>query len=196
MNVAIYDTTLRDGCQAYGFSLSVDDKLRVAERLDELGFAYVEGGWPGSNPRDEEFFARAKHLPWRTSRLAAFGSTRKPYTAAADDANLRILLDAEAPVATIVGKASAEQVRVVLGIPLEENLAMIADSVAFLKAAGREVMFDAEHFFDGYAEDPGVCARLPARRGGCRRRLGGTLRHQRRYIAGFRLPMPARRWPG
>jgi 2-isopropylmalate synthase len=154
VNVAIYDTTLRDGCQAYGFSLTVDDKLRVAERLDELGFAYVEGGWPGSNPRDEEFFARAKHLPWRTSRLAAFGSTRKPYSAAADDANLRILLDAETPVATIVGKASAEQVQVVLGIPPEENLAMISDSVAFLKAAGREVMFDAEHFFDGYAQDP------------------------------------------
>jgi 2-isopropylmalate synthase len=154
VDVAIYDTTLRDGCQAYGFSLTVEDKLRVAERLDELGFAYVEGGWPGSNPRDEEFFAKARRLPWRNSRLAAFGSTRKPYTAAADDSNLRILLDAETPVATIVGKASAEQVRVVLGIPLEENLAMISDSVAFLKAAGREVMFDAEHFFDGYADDP------------------------------------------
>jgi 2-isopropylmalate synthase len=168
VNVAIYDTTLRDGCQAYGFSLTVDDKLRVAERLDELGFAYVEGGWPGSNPRDEEFFARAKHLPWRNSRLAAFGSTRKPYTAAADDANLRILLDAEAPVATIVGKASAEQVRVVLGIPVEENLAMISDSVAFLKAGGREVMFDAEHFFDGYAEDPAyalACLQAAARAG-------------------------------
>ena len=154
MNVAIYDTTLRDGCQAYGFCLTVEDKLRVARRLDELGFAYVEGGWPGSNPRDDEFFARAKRLQWRNSRLAAFGSTRKPRTPAAGDPNLRILLDAETPVATIVGKASAAQVRVVLGIPLEENLAMISDSVAFLKAAGREVTFDAEHFFDGYADDP------------------------------------------
>ncbi len=154
MKIAMYDTTLRDGCQAYGFTLTVEDKLRVAKRLDDLGFAYVEGGWPGSNPRDEEFFAKAKRLRWRTSRLAAFGSTRKPRTAAVDDGNLRILLDAQTPVATIVGKASAEQVRVVLGIPAEENLAMIADSVAFLKAAGREVMFDAEHFFDGYAGDP------------------------------------------
>jgi 2-isopropylmalate synthase len=161
MDIAIYDTTLRDGCQAYGFSLSVEDKLRVAQRLDALGFQYIEGGWPGSNPRDEQFFARAKRLRWRNARLAAFGSTRRAGVAAEEDANLRLLLDAETPVATIVGKASADQVRRVLGISLEENLAMIADSVAFLKAATdksgsgfREVMFDAEHFFDGYAADP------------------------------------------
>jgi 2-isopropylmalate synthase len=151
--IALYDTTLRDGCQAYGFNLSVEDKLRVARRLDELGFAYIEGGWPGSNPRDEQFFARARRLRWRTARLAAFGSTRRPGTGAQDDPNLRLLLDAATPVATIVGKASAAQVRTVLGVPLEENLAMIADSVAFLKAAGREVMFDAEHFFDGFGAD-------------------------------------------
>lgn len=154
MDVAIYDTTLRDGCQAYGFTLSVDDKLKVARRLDALGFQYIEGGWPGSNPRDEQFFARAKRYRWRNARLAAFGSTRRPHGRAADDLNLRILLEAETPVATIVGKASAEQVRLVLGVELEENLAMIADSVAFLKAAGREVIFDAEHFFDGYRADP------------------------------------------
>lgn len=154
MDVALYDTTLRDGCQAYGFSLSVEDKLRVAQRLDELGFAYIEGGWPGSNPRDEQFFARARRHRWRTARLAAFGSTRRAGTTAEEDPSLRLLLDAETPVATIVGKASGEQVRVVLGVPPEENLAMIAESVAFLKAAGREVMFDAEHFFDGFSADP------------------------------------------
>jgi len=135
MDIAIYDTTLRDGCLAYGFSLSVEDKLRVAQRLDALGFQYIEGGWPGSNPRDEQFFARAKRLRWRNARLAAFGSTRRAGVTAEEDANLRLLLDAETPVATIVGKASADQVRRVLGISLEENLAMIADSVAFLKAA-------------------------------------------------------------
>jgi 2-isopropylmalate synthase len=154
VDIAIYDTTLRDGCQAYGFSLSVEDKLRVAQRLDELGFAYVEGGWPGSNPRDEQFFSRAKRYRWRNTRLAAFGSTRRAGIAAEDDPNLRLLLDAETPVATIVGKSSAEQVRLVFGVPLDENLAMIADSVRLLKAAGREVMFDAEHFFDGFRANP------------------------------------------
>ena len=152
--VALYDTTLRDGCQAHGFSLSVEDKLRVARRLDALGFAYIEGGWPGSNPRDEQFFARARRLRWRTSRLAAFGSTRRGGVAPEEDPNLRLLLDAGTPVATIVGKASVYQVDTVLGVSLEENLAMIADSVAFLKGAGREVMFDAEHFFDGFRADP------------------------------------------
>jgi 2-isopropylmalate synthase len=153
LNVSLYDTTLRDGCQAHGFSLSVDDKLRVAQRLDQLGFAYVEGGWPGSNPRDQEFFTRAKRLRWRNTRLAAFGSTRRAGASAEEDANLGLLLEAGTPVATIVGKASVDQVRIVLGVSLEENLAMIADSVAYLKAAGREVMFDAEHFFDGYRAD-------------------------------------------
>jgi 2-isopropylmalate synthase len=153
MQVAIYDTTLRDGCQAHGFDLSVEEKLKVAQRLDALGFEYIEGGWPGSNPRDEQFFARAKRQRWRNARLAAFGSTRRAGVRAEDDPNLRLLLDAETQVATIVGKASAEQVRLVFGVSREENLAMIADSVAFLKAAGRETMFDAEHFFDGYQAD-------------------------------------------
>jgi 2-isopropylmalate synthase len=152
--VAIYDTTLRDGCQAHGFSLSVTDKLRVAQRLDELGFSYIEGGWPGSNPRDEQFFARARRQRWRNAKLAAFGSTCRPGIAAEDDPNLRLLLEAETPVATIVGKSAPEQVRIVFGIPLEENLRMIADSVRLLKSAGREVMFDAEHFFDGFRAHP------------------------------------------
>ena len=153
MDVSVYDTTLRDGCQARGFSLSVEDKLRVAHLLDDLGFHYIEGGWPGSNPSDEEFFAKAKQTAWRNAKLCAFGSTRRPNADAGSDSNLRLLLDAETPVATIVGKASADQVRVVLGVSLEENLAMISDSVAFLKAAGREVIFDAEHFFDGWTAD-------------------------------------------
>lgn len=153
MEIALFDTTLRDGCQAHGFSLTVEDKLRVAQRLDELGFSYIEGGWPGSNPRDEQFFEGARKLRWRHARLAAFGSTRRPGISAAEDENLRVLLGAETPVATIVGKASAEQVRVVLAVPLDENLAMIADTVRFLKASGKEVVFDAEHFFDGYAAD-------------------------------------------
>src|SRR5947209_10425348 len=101
MNIAIYDTTLRDGCQAYGFSLTVEDKLRVAQRLDSLGFSYIEGGWPGSNPRDEQFFDQAKRHSWRHARLAAFGSTRRPGLAAADDPNLQILLAADTPAATI-----------------------------------------------------------------------------------------------
>lgn len=153
MHVSIYDTTLRDGCQAHGFSLSVEDKIRIAQRLDKLGFAYIEGGWPGSNPRDKEFFVRAKRLKWQNSKLAAFGSTRRAGVEASRDPNLALVIEAGTPVATIVGKASAFQVQSVLGVSLQENLAMISDSVAFLKAAGREVMFDAEHFFDGYRDD-------------------------------------------
>lgn len=165
MEIALYDTTLRDGCQAHGFTLSVEDKVRVAQRLDAMGFTYIEGGWPGSNPRDEQFFARAKRLRFRTARLAAFGSTRRAHADAATDQNLRLLLEAGTPVATIVGKASAAQVATVLGVPLEENLAMIADSVRVLKSAGREVMFDAEHFFDGFRVDPAyslACVRAAA----------------------------------
>ena len=154
MDIQLYDTTLRDGCQARGFTLSVDDKLRLARKLDELGFQYIEGGWPGSNPRDEQFFTKAKKVRWRNSRLAAFGSTRRAGIEAKDDPSLRLLVQAETPVATIVGKASKEQVRIVLGVSPDENLAMIADSVSFLKSTGCEVMFDAEHFFDGYGDDP------------------------------------------
>src|SRR5437763_4434605 len=110
VNIALYDTTLRDGCQSYGFSLSVEDKLRIAQRLDALGFAYIEGGWPGSNPRDEQFFTRARRHRWRNARLAAFGSTRRASGTAESDPNLRLLLDAGTPVATIVGKASSEHV--------------------------------------------------------------------------------------
>ena len=153
-DVRLYDTTLRDGLGMEGLSLSVEDKIAIARRLDEIGVDYVEGGYPGSNPKDAEFFARMREAPLRRARLAAFGSTRRPGGDAADDPSLDALLDAATPVVTLVGKASARQVREVLETTEEENLAMIADSVRRLAAQGREVVFDAEHFFDGFAEDP------------------------------------------
>lgn len=152
--VRLYDTTLRDGLGMEGLSLSVEDKLAIARRLDEIGVDYVEGGYPGSNPKDAEFFARMREAPLRRARLAAFGSTRRPGGDAAGDPALRAVLDAGTPVVTLVGKSSARQVREVLETSEEENLAMIADSVRHLAERGREVVFDAEHFFDGFAEDP------------------------------------------
>ena len=150
MQVQLYDTTLRDGAQMEGISLSVEDKLKIAQKLDELGVHYIEGGWPGSNPKDAEFFVRAQSLQFQHALLAAFGSTRRAGGSAEDDPNLRALLDARTPVVTIVGKASDMHVRDVLETTTEENLAMIADSVRLLKAQGRTVFFDAEHYFDGY----------------------------------------------
>jgi 2-isopropylmalate synthase len=154
-SVELYDTTLRDGTQMEGISLSVKDKLKIAERLDELGVHYIEGGYPGSNPKDIEFFERAKkELKLRKAKLAAFGSTRKAGGTPEDDPNLKALLEAETPVVTIVGKASDKQVTHILETTLEENLAMLADSVRYLKSQGRTVFLDAEHFFDGYESDP------------------------------------------
>ncbi|MBI2869160.1 MAG: citramalate synthase [Chloroflexi bacterium] len=153
-SVQLYDTTLRDGAQSEGISFSVTDKLNIVRKLDELGVHFIEGGWPGSNPKDAEFFDKARRLKLEISRLAAFGSTRRPGIKAADDANLLALVNSGAGIATIVGKGSAKQVSRVLRIPLDENLAMIADSVRFLKENGLTVFFDAEHFFDGYKTDP------------------------------------------
>jgi 2-isopropylmalate synthase len=153
MKVELYDTTLRDGAQMEGMSLSVEDKLKIARKLDELGVHYIEGGWPGSNPKDAEFFVRAQSLNLQQARLAAFGSTRRAGGDAATDANLRALLDARTPVVTLVGKAHDLHVREVLETSLEENLAMIADSVRLMKENGRTVFFDAEHFFDGVYAD-------------------------------------------
>jgi 2-isopropylmalate synthase len=147
--VAVYDTTLRDGAQAAGVSFSVEDKLQIARRLDGLGFDYIEGGWPGSNPKDLAFFEWARRETWRHARITAFGSTRRAGGRADDDANLRLLIDAGTPVVAIFGKSWDLHVRAGLRTVLEENLAMIADSVAWLRAAGREVVYDAEHFFDG-----------------------------------------------
>ena len=148
--IQLYDTTLRDGAQREGISFAVEDKLRIATKLDELGIHFIEGGWPGSNPKDEEFFARAKSLSLPHALLAAFGSTRRADTKAEEDPNLRTLLEAETKVVTLVGKSWGLHVTQVLETTFDENLRMIADSIAYLKSKGRKVFFDAEHFFDGY----------------------------------------------
>jgi 2-isopropylmalate synthase len=153
-SVVMYDTTLRDGTQGENITLSLADKLRVARLLDEYGMPYVEGGWPGSNPKDVEFFKAAKNLRWATARLAAFGSTRHRSNAAKDDPNLTELLRAETPVVTIFGKSWELHVTEVLGATLDENLAMIAESVRLIVDEGRELIYDAEHFFDGYKANP------------------------------------------
>jgi 2-isopropylmalate synthase len=148
--VFLYDTTLRDGTQREDISLSVDDKLAIAQRLADFGFHYIEGGWPGSNPKDAEFFARAAKLDLGKTKLVAFGRTRQKTLQCEQDTNLQALLDAATPVVTMVGKSSDYHVKTVLSATLEENLTMIRDSVAYIKSKGREVMFDAEHFFDGF----------------------------------------------
>jgi 2-isopropylmalate synthase len=152
-SVEMYDTTLRDGSQQVGLDLTVEDKLRVASALDALGVDVVEGGWPGSNPKDKEFFARAGELPWRNAQLAAFGATRRPNRSADGDADLETLLVANTPIVTLVGKSWTLHVDEALRTTREENLAMIADSVRFFAREGRRVVFDAEHYFDGYAAD-------------------------------------------
>lgn len=148
--VFLYDTTLRDGTQREGISLSVDDKIKIARRLDEFGIHYLEGGWPGSNPKDVEFFRRARAVGLAHARLAAFGSTRRKGIRAEEDTNLRALLEAETPVVTLVGKSWDMHATDIVGASLDENLAMIGESCRYVKSIGREVHFDAEHFFDGY----------------------------------------------
>src|SRR3954451_15371183 len=151
--VILYDTTLRDGTQGENITLSLADKLRVARMLDEFGMPYIEGGWPGSNPKDIEFFAAARSMRWETARLAAFGMTRHRSNAPGDDPNLRELVAAETPVVTIFGKSWLLHVTEVLGASPAENLDMIADSIGFVVDRGREAVYDAEHFFDGYRDD-------------------------------------------
>ena len=146
---AIYDTTLRDGTQREGISLSVADKLRITSLLDELGVDYIEGGWPGSNPKDAAYFAQVQRLELQHSKVAAFGSTRRKQIKPEADANIRALVAAETPVVTVVGKTSMLHVTDVLQTTADENLAMIEDSLAYLKSLGKEVVYDAEHFFDG-----------------------------------------------
>ena len=147
--IQIYDTTLRDGAQAEDIAFSVEDKLRITRHLDDFGAHYVEGGWPGANPKDSEYFERVRRLHLQHARVVAFGSTRRARRAAAEDETLRALVAAGTPAVTIFGKSWDLHVREVLRVPPEENLEMIADSVAFLKGAVGEVFFDAEHFFDG-----------------------------------------------
>lgn len=150
MPVRLYDTTLRDGAQSEDVSFSAEDKIRIARVLDDLGFHYIEGGYPGSNPRDADFFAQLKREPLRRARLAAFGMTRRSGVTAAEDENLAALLKAETPVITIVGKSWEMQVREALRIGLDENLELIEDSIRYLASRVDEVVYDAEHFFDAY----------------------------------------------
>jgi len=152
--VQLYDTTLRDGAGQEGISFSVEDKLKICQKLDELGIDFIEGGWPGSNPKDSEFFARAQNLRLAHSTLVAFGSTRHVNSRVEEDLNLQALLQAKTKVVTIVGKAWDKQVTRVLETTLGENLSMITDSISYLRAKGLRVFFDAEHFFDGYKDNP------------------------------------------
>ena len=152
--VVLYDTTLRDGSQREGISFSVDDKLKIARRLDRLGVAYIEGGWPGSNPKDIAFFERVSELRLEKAIVTAFGSTRRADTAVEKDANIQALIATDTPAVAVFGKSWDLHVHRVLNTTLEENLHMIADSVRYLKALGREVIYDAEHFFDGHRTNP------------------------------------------
>ncbi len=152
-HIEIYDTTLRDGAQAEGISFSLQDKLLLVQRLDSMGFDFIEGGYPGSNEKDMQFFGRVAEMDLANVKICAFGMTRRKGVAAEEDAGLKSLLDSKAPVVTLVGKASAFQATEVLRAETAENLEMIADSVAFLVGSGRDVIFDAEHFFDGCKHD-------------------------------------------
>jgi 2-isopropylmalate synthase len=153
LDVQIYDTTLRDGTQREGISLQSSDKLRIARRLDELGVAFIEGGWPGSNPKDAEFFARARDYAWR-AEVTAFGATRRAGVSCAEDPSLRALIDSGARACALFGKSWDLHVREVLRVSADENLRMIEESVAFLRGEKRRVIYDAEHFFDGFSADP------------------------------------------
>jgi 2-isopropylmalate synthase len=152
--IQIYDTTLRDGAQGEGISFSSADKIRIAERLDAFGIDYIEGGWPGSNPKDMDFFTEAAKRKFKHAKVAAFGSTRRANTKCKDDPQIDMLLKANTPVVTMVGKTWSLHVREVIRTTPEENLAMIGDSVRFFKEHRKEVVYDAEHFFDGYKDDP------------------------------------------
>ncbi|HEU4384965.1 MAG TPA: citramalate synthase [Anaeromyxobacteraceae bacterium] len=166
--IQIYDTTLRDGTQREGISLSCEDKLRIARRLDELGVTFIEGGWPGSNPKDVEFFDRARDMTWRRALITAFGATCRVGGGPEDDQNIKALIDSGAPVCTVVGKTWTLHVTDVLRTTLEDNLRIIEKSLAFLREKGRRVIYDAEHFFDGYRADPAYALATleAARRGG------------------------------
>lgn len=152
--IDIYDTTLRDGSQREGVSLSVTDKIKIAEKLDQFGVSHIEGGWPGSNPKDIEFFRRAAKIKFKNAKLCAFSSTRRPGVPVSEDSNLKALIEAKTETVTLFGKSWDFHVHDALKTTLEENLNMIRDSIQYLKSMGREVFFDAEHFFDGYKANP------------------------------------------
>ena len=183
--VEIYDTTLRDGSQLEGISLTVEDKLRIAEQLDWLGVHYIEAGWPGANPKDDELFRRAptRAEARRRRTLVAFGSTRRVKGKVDSDDTLRHLVEANVGTVCIVGKSWDYHVLEALGTTLDEGVAMVADSVEFLRGAGMDVLFDAEHFFDGYKRNPEFALRVleaAATKGASPRR---AVRHQRRRAA-------------
>jgi 2-isopropylmalate synthase len=159
MKIFTFDTTLRDGTQGEAVSFSVDDKLVIAQKLDELGIDYIEGGWPGSNPKDKEFFVRAKQLPLKHAKLTAFGSTRFARNSVERDPNVLALIEAETPAVAIFGKSWDLHTKRALGISEEENLKLISETVRFLKDHGREVVYDAEHFFDGFNANPDFALR-------------------------------------
>ena len=152
--IEIYDTTLRDGTQQSGINLSLEEKILITKKLDELGVDFIEGGFAGSNPKDEEYFKRIKKLELKHSKIVSFGQTRKPNSNVKEDPFIKALLSAETDFVTIVGKASAYQTEKIIKTSLEENINMIADSIQYLRSKNKEVFFDAEHFFDGYKENP------------------------------------------
>ncbi len=153
MHIQIYDTTLRDGTQREGISLSCEDKIKIARKLDELGVEFIEGGWPGSNPKDAEFFERVQGIKFKNAAICAFGSTCRVGSDPADDPNIRALLDSNTSVCTVVGKTSMLHVTEVLQTTPAENLRIVEESVRHLVNQGRRVIYDAEHFFDGYKLD-------------------------------------------
>ena len=166
--VYLYDTTLRDGAQQEGISFRVSDKLKITQKLDDLGIDYIEGGWPGANPKDTEFFARVRDLKLKTSVVVAFGSTRRVDVKVDEDAGLKTLVQSGAKAVNIVGKTWDRQVKQVLETSLENNLAVISESIAYLKSKGLTVFFDAEHFFDGFKSNPSYAIEtlLAASKGG------------------------------
>lgn len=197
--ILIYDTTLRDGAQGENISFSCEDKLKILRHLDEFGIDYIEGGWPGSNPKDAQFFEAARSVRLTHARLAAFGSTRRPGVRAEKDRNLRALVACETPVATIFGKSWKLHVSEVFRTTCDENLAMIEDSVRFLKGRGLEVVYDAEHFFDGHRDDPAYAIETlrAAARGGSDALVicdtnGGTLTHEVQEV----VALVRREFPG
>ena len=183
-DVLLYDTTLRDGCQAEDVSFTLEDKLRIAAKLDELGIDYIEGGYPGSNERDADFFKRVKKLKLKNAKIASFGTTMKVGIKPSQDFNLRVLLAADTPVVTLVGKTWDLHVRDDLRISQKANLEIIADSIAYMKKRVDEVIFDAEHFFDGFRAQPGLRHRVSQGGPGRRRRLDRPVRDQWRAPAG------------
>src|SRR6188474_2320985 len=166
--IEIYDTTLRDGTQGEGFNLSLQDKVLIAQKLDELGVDYIEGGFPGSNEKDRAFFVEMQGIKLKHAKISAFGMTRRRGIKAEDDPGLKSLIEANTPVVTLVGKSSEFQATTVLGVSPEENLSMISDSVKLMRSAGRKVVWDAEHFFDAYRANPkyALATLLAAQEGG------------------------------